>query len=73
MINPIEPGLKGMCLLSITDSKGSHFTVNRTGKLAAGLVMSDPTGAAVAIRLSRQERAALIATLIELQEEEDLP
>jgi len=26
-----------------------------------------------AIKLSRQERAALIATLIELQEEEDLP
>lgn len=72
MINPIEPELKGKCLLSITDDHGSHFTVNRTGKLAAGLVVSGSRGAA-AIKLSRQERAALIATLIELQEEEDLP
>jgi len=72
VINPIEPQLKDQCLLSITDDGGSHFTVNRTGKLGAGLVVSGVSGWA-AIKLSRQERAALIATLIELQEEEDLP
>lgn len=72
MINPIESELEGKCLLSITDDVGSHLTVNRSGKCAAGLVISGARGA-VAIRLLRQERAALIATLIELQEEEDLP
>lgn len=72
MINPIEPELVGKCLLSITDENGSHLTVNRTAKIAAGLVISGSRGGA-AIKLSRQERAALICTLIELQEEEDLP
>lgn len=73
MIDPIDPDMKDMCLLAITDQKGSHLTVHKTSPWA-GLVVSKigKELSGVAIQLDRRDRAALIAQLIELQEDETL-
>lgn len=70
MIEPVEPELKDTCLLSIVDRMGGKLTVHRTGR-AAGLVMSKEFRGS-AITLTREDRAALICQLIELQEDESI-
>lgn len=73
MIDPVDPNDNSGMLLSLRSRYGSALTVHHTAGLA-GFVVSDPDGpGSAAINLDRQDRAALIAVLIELQEVEDLP
>lgn len=71
MIEPIEPEMQDKALLAIRDMGGHHLTLHKAFGLA-GLVMSENNDirTGVTIRLDRQDRAALIAALIELQEDE---
>lgn len=71
MIDPIDPDDPGNTKLAIVDTRGGHLTLHHTKDLA-GMVMSEPGRAPSSVRLTREDRAALIRELIALQEDEGI-
>lgn len=73
MIEPIDPNISGQgLLLSISDTEGGRLSLHASKGLA-GIVVSDKDAPVpAACHLSRADRAALIAALIALQEDESI-
>lgn len=71
MIRPIPPEVQDRVLLMATDQLNGSLTVHRSNGFV-GLAISDMDGDTAAYQPSREDRAALIRVLIELQEDEGL-
>lgn len=71
MIKPVPAPLQGRVVLMLGDLVGGTLTVNKTNGLC-GLAINDCEGDTAGFVLDRADRATLIKTLIELQEDENL-
>lgn len=71
MIVPVPAAVTGSIALMAKDKLGGSLTIHKSGGLC-GMAINDCDGDTAGFLLNRDDRAGLIAALIELQEDEGL-